>query len=642
MTGHRVSQLAAALVLFALARLVGQVIKPSPTVPNVDEELGVSILARDGIRLAADVFHSTGDVRWPTVLVRTPYNRKNSSSRSYRAFLRRGYAVVIEDVRGRFASQGLFGPIEQEGPDANDTINWIASQPWSDGRVVMAGSSYLGIVQWWAAIQDNPHLVAIATVNSGDDEYLDRFYSTGGALKLGHRLLWVAQNFHAPSRRPPPFSSYIFHLPLITADLAATGHVVVPWRRALQHPSYDAFWDPLSIRQSLKKVTVPVLSIGGWFDNYGESTLDAFTRLAQEGTPVETWMGPWAHDPSTRFPTRNFGPQATPHIRELQMNWLDTWTEAGTYRAVRQANTPRLHLFIMGPNVWRLEHEWPLARTLYVPYYLASSGRANSAAGDGTLQRQHPHKTRPDVFTYDPRNPVPTIGGPICCDPRVLPPGPLDQTLAERRPDVLVYSSQPLTEDLEVTGPVRVILYCATSANDTDFTAKLVDVYPDGRPLEVTDGILRMRYRLSLDKPVFVKRNVGYQITIDVGPTAYVFPAGHRIRLEISSSNFPRFDRNLNTVHPIATESKLVKARQMVYHQPGYASALILPVIPNTLHAESNLKQQPGNALRDCLAASPELVSSVDQASLACPARRSRVPLHSASSWRLNAASTGP
>lgn len=583
----RRSLLAAAVALFAI-RLIGQVVRPSPVVPNVDEELGVSILARDGIRLAADVFHPSGKVRWPTVLVRTPYNRKNPSSQSYRAFLRRGYAVVIEDVRGRFASQGVFGSIEQEGPDASDTVNWIASQPWSDGRVVMVGSSYLGIVQWWAAIQDNPHLVAIATVNSGDDEYLDRFYSIGGALKLGHRLLWVAQNFHPPSQRPPPFSSYIFHLPLMTADVAATGRVIPGWREALQHPSYDAFWDALSIRQNLKKVAIPVLSVGGWFDNYGESTLDAFTRLAQQGTPVETWIGPWAHDPFTRFPTRNFGPQAVPHIRDLQMNWLDTWTETGTYRHVRESTTSRLHLFIMGPNVWRVEHHWPLERTLFVPYYLSSSGHANSASGDGVLQRGRPQKQHADTFTYDPKTPVPTLGGPLCCDPRILPPGPLDQAPAERRSDVLVYTSQPLPEDLEVTGPVRAVIYCSTSANDTDFTAKLVDVAPDGRALEVTDGILRMRYRLSLDKAVFVKRNARYQITIDVGPTAYVFPAGHRIRLDVSSSNFPRFDRNLNSVRPVATEMKLNKARQAVYHEPAYPSALILPVIPNALHAEKS------------------------------------------------------
>jgi uncharacterized protein len=570
------ARLIAVLLLLTVGDAWGQIMKPSPTMPNIDEELGVSILMRDGVRLAADVFHPQGSAHWPTVLIRTPYNRKNSSNIGFRIFVRRGFALVIEDVRGRFASQGTFGSIEQEGPDASDTINWIAAQPWSDGRVAMAGSSYLGIVQWWAAIQGNPHLVAIAPMNAGDDEYLDRFYSTGGALKLGHRLLWVAQNFHRPSQIPPPFLSYIFDLPIRTADVPATGRPVPTWRDALLHPTYDSYWDGLSIRENLKRVTIPVLNMGGWFDNYGESELDAFSRLARQGTPVETWIGPWAHDPGWRFPTRDFGPEAIPRARETVANWLEHLMTAGH----EPAPAPRLHLFVMGPNIWREEHEWPIARTNFTPLYLDSSGHANSGAGDGVLHWQLSQHSHPDTFTYDPKSPVPTAGGPICCDPRILPPGPLDQSVVEQRSDVLVYSSPVLNDDLEVTGPVRAKLFIATSVNDTDFTAKLVDVQPGGRPLSITDGILRLRYRLSLDKPVFVKRNARYQIMVDVGVTSYVFGPGHRIRLEISSSNFPRFDRNLNTTHAIADETKLTKARQTIYHEEGFRSVLILPIIP--------------------------------------------------------------
>jgi predicted acyl esterase len=569
-------------LLLALGARAAQAPKPIPTQPNFEEELGVSILMRDGVRLAGDVFHPNGKGHWPTVLIRTPYNRKNSSNLGYRIFLRRGFALVIEDVRGRFASQGTFGAVEQEGPDASDTINWIAAQPWSDGRVAMAGSSYLGIVQWWAAVQDNPHLMAIAPMNSGDDEYLDRFYSTGGALKLGHRLLWVAQNFHLPSTVPPPFPSYVYHLPIRTADIPATGRAIPVWRTALTHPTYDSFWDALSIRESLRHVTIPVLSMGGWFDNYGESELDAFARLSRQGTPVETWIGPWSHDPALRFPTRDFGAEAVPHVRETVANWLQRLF-ADVPRGVDHgelSSLPRLHLFIMGPNIWREEHEWPLARTNFTPMYLDSSGHAATSKGDGVLRWQGPKHAHTDIFTYDPKNPVPTMGGPICCDPKILPPGPLDQTTVERRPDVLVYTSPVLTEDLEVTGPIRAQLYVSTSANDTDFTAKLVDVFPNGQPLSVTDGIQRLRYRLSLDKPVFVKRNARYQISIDMGVTSCVFAAGHRIRLEISSSNFPRFDRNLNTTHAIADETKLNKAKQTVYHEDDFRSALILPVIP--------------------------------------------------------------
>jgi putative CocE/NonD family hydrolase len=324
-----------------------------------------------------------------------------------------------------------------------------------------------------------------------------------------------------------------------------------------------------------------VLSLGGWFDNYAESDLDAFSRLSKQNRTIETWIGPWAHNPGWKFPTRDFGPQAAIPIRLKQAEWLDQWTKARPSNGVEPWG-PLLHIFVMGPDVWREEHEWPLGRTHYTPLYLSSNGHANTLSGDGVLHWQPTRKAQFDAFTYDPKDPVPTKGGALCCEPSWLPPGPLDQAPIEARPDVLVYTSAPLPEELEVTGPVRVALYVATSANDTDFTAKLVDVYPDGRPLLVTDGIQRLRYRLSLNEPAFVKRNTAYQISIDAGVTSYVFSPGHRIRLEVSSSNFPRFDRNLNSFRLNSDETKITKARQSVFHEKGYPSAVILPIIPRT------------------------------------------------------------
>jgi uncharacterized protein len=551
-----------------------QVVRPSTQTPTGEELLGVTVRMRDGVHLAADVFLPKATGRWPTVLVRTPYNRKAFAMRSYQIFVQNGYALVVQDVRGRYGSQGVFGDIRLEGPDGNDTINWIAEQPWSNGRVAMAGSSYLGVVQWWAAVQENPHLRAISPMVSGDDEYLDRYYSTGGALKLGHRLLWLAQNLTPPSETREPFSAYIGHLPERTSDVAATGEALSLWRGALSHPSYDAYWESASIREKIGRVSAPVLSFGGWFDNYAESDLDAFSRLSREHKTIETWIGPWGHNSAWKFPTRDFGPQATLRIRPKQLEWFDEQLSGEPTHAA-----PLLHIFVMGPNVWREEHEWPLARTHYTPLFLSSGGHANSSAGDGSLDWQPSRIARVDTFTYDPKDPVPTTGGAICCDPKVLPPGPLNQSTVEQRPDVLVYTSEPLKTDLEVTGPVKVVLYAATSANDSDFTAKLVDVESDRRPLLVTDGIQRLRYRLSLEKPVFVKRNMAYQITVNAGVTSYVFAAGHRIRLEVSSSNFPRFDRNLNSSGANADQTKPNKARQTLFHEKDYPSAIILPVI---------------------------------------------------------------
>lgn len=572
-------------VLFAGVLLLSGVVRAQTS--KIDSRAGssqalldVQVPMRDGVHLATDVYLPKANGRWPAVLVRTPYNRKTSASASYRYFVRRGYAVVIQDVRGRFESQGAFESAKQEGPDGSDTVSWIAGQPWSNGRVAMAGSSYLGLAQWWAALEDNPHLDAISPMCSGNDEYLDRYYSTGGALKLGHRLLWLVQNLAPHNQVRPTFRTYIDHLPLRTIDMQAIGEPLPLWRNALEHPSYDSYWQKRSVREESRRVTIPVLSFGGWFDNYVESDLDAFARLSLQHVPVETWIGPWAHNPGLKFPTRDFGKDANLPIRSQQADWFDQWLKKAHYGSDPNPE-PLLHIFVMGPNVWREEHEWPLARTRYTQLYLASQGHANSSSGDGALRSAGISKSRPDQFTYDPRNPVPTTGGAVCCDPKLIPAGPLDQHAVEQRPDVLVYTSQSLTQPIEITGHIRVNLYVATSANDTDFTAKLVDVQPDGQPLMVTDGIQRLRYRLSLQHPVLVKRNATYQISVDAGVTSYVFFPGHRLRVEISSSNFPRFDRNLNSTGPNADQYKLVKARQTVFHDQRYPSALILPVIPN-------------------------------------------------------------
>ncbi len=570
---------ASATALMIAGWLSAQITGDRPSPQEKLELLGTFLPMRDGVHLAADVYLPAATGRWPTILVRTPYSRKGPTSRSFRQFVPRGYALVLEDVRGRYASQGVFGEIRQEGPDGNDTVNWIAEQPWSNGKIAMAGSSYPGIVQWWAALEDNPHLRAIAPMCSGEDEYTDRFYSKGGAMKLGHRLSWLAANFTPPSQVRPLFSSYIDHLPLRTADVSAAGVQIPLWRRSLDHPSYDAYWKQRSVREQISRINVPVLSMGGWFDNYVESDLDMFAQLSSSHKEVETWIGPWGHNPGLGFPTRDFGREAILPIRATQASWFDRWLRKQDPAAPQSPN-PQLHIFVMGPDIWREEREWPLARTRYTPLYLGSGGHANTKEGDGALRWQPVRKAQPDTFTYDPKDPVPTTGGAICCNPRLLPPGPLEQSSVEQRPDVLVYTSAPLNEDVEVTGPVRAVLYAATSANDTDFTAKLVDVQPDGRALAVCDGIQRLRYRLSLEKPVFVKRNTAYQISVDAGVTSYVFLSGHRMRLEISSSNFPRFDRNLNSSAPNADIAKIVKAKQTLYHEKSYPSAIILPIIP--------------------------------------------------------------
>jgi putative CocE/NonD family hydrolase len=566
--------------------------------------LHLRVAMRDNVRLDTNVFYPAGSGRFPTVLLRTPYGKGGDLPVGYQSFINHGYAVVMQDVRGRYASAGAFDVLNQEGPDGYDTLNWIAGQPWSDGKVGMIGGSYLGIAQWRVALLNNPHLKAIFPVVAGSDEYLDRYYSPGGALKLGHRLLWMSDNLTAPGTAKPKFADYINHLPLRTVDRSATRRTLGFYQTILNHPAYDSFWKDLSVRENIERVRVPVFAVGGWYDNFVESDLQAFTALRKLYGRMDDkhriMIGPWAHNMSTPFQGVSYGDDSSSPIRSYQIEWFDHWLKGAplkdskedarrfspeTWHAVRaEVDEAPVHIFVMGVNRWRDEPDWPLARAKTEALYLASERAANSLNGDGILQwkpdRAKTLDESTDSFTYDPRNPVPTRGGAVCCDPKIFPWGPIDQRPVEKRKDVLVYTSAPMKQDLEVTGPIRVVLYASTSALDTDFTAKLVDVFPNGEARNLTDGILRVRYREGLEKAELAEPGKVYPLMIDAGVTSNVFLAGHAIRIEVSSSNFPRFDRNPNTGRAFADETVLKKAQQTIYHSRQYPSHVLLPVIP--------------------------------------------------------------
>lgn len=541
------------------------------------EPVRVMIPMRDGVRLAANLFHPPGGGRLPTILLRTPYDKGTKITPQLQAYVDHGYNVVNQDVRGRAESEGVFSPLWQEPGDGDDTINWIAAQPWSDGKVGMTGGSYLGFVQWKVAVWNNPHLKAIFPVVSGDDDYRDKFYSPGGAMKWGHRLEWIAENMHAPGYQPPPFQQYIWTVPERRAERVVTGENAPLLVKIFEHPAFDGFWKSISVRERLKYCKVPVFSVGGWYDNYVEGDLDAYASLRKYSGLNRIVIGPWPHNMSEKFPNYDFGPGAPQPLRKFQLDWFDEWLKG---KEVPAEQTPPVRIFVMGANYWRDENEWPLARAIPTKLYLESKGRANSLNGQGVLREKAPHRDAADHYTYDPHNPVRTMGGAVCCNPKVFPWGPMDQRPVESRGDVLVYTTGALKDDVEVTGPISVVLYAATSAPDTDFTAKLVDVYPDGRAINLTDGILRTRYRDGLDQPKLLKETGPVRYIIDAGVTSNVFRKGHSIRLEISSSNFPRFDRNPNTGRPIADETELVKATQTIYHDRLHASYLAIPVIP--------------------------------------------------------------
>jgi hypothetical protein len=529
---------------------------------------------RDGVRLSANVFRPGQSGRYPAILLRTPYGKGDAITVSYQSFVNHGYAVVVQDVRGRYKSGGTFEPINQEIADGEDTLNWIARQAWSDGGVGMYGGSYLGIAQWKAAMTQNPHLKAIFPYVSGDDDYRDRYYSTGGAMKIGHRLLWFADNMRAARFTPPDFKRYVQALPVRAADIAATGHALDAWRTVANNPAYDGFWKTNSVREHLKDIHVPVYSVGGWYDNFVESDLDAFTTLHKHNPEDRIMIGPWAHVFSATFAKADFGKDSLVPLRPYQIRWFDHWLKDVPEKP--QVTSPvisrehAVRIFVMGINQWRNEDEWPLERARNVRFYLDAGGQLGNKPEAHAL---------PETFEYDPRNPAPTVGGAVCCDPKIFPWGPFDQREVEKRRDILVYSTDPLAVPIEVTGQIRVVLHVASTAPDTDFTAKLVDVFPDGMARNLTDGILRMRYRDSLEAPKLMTPGDVYKVTIDAGVTSNVFLAGHRIRVEISSSNFPRFDRNPNTGGLVADAKETRRATQTVYHEYQRYSYVLLPVV---------------------------------------------------------------
>lgn len=539
--------------------------------------LNLGVPMRDGVRLSTNVFRPARSGRFPTVLQRTPYGKVDQATPGLRAFLDHGYAVVSQDVRGRYDSEGEFHQYVQESADGEDTLSWIAQQPWSDSRVGMFGGSYVGLTQWRAALTGHPALKAIAPAVSGGDEYFDRYYSRGGALKLSHRIRWIAENFKPESQAVVDYQRLMTYLPLRTMDHYATGRTLDFFQAALDHPSYDDYWKALSTRQHIDKVKVPALIEGGWYDVFVESDFEMWAALRAAGKPARLVVGPWGHNLSPKMPEADFGPDAGLPLRRLEVAWFDAYVK-GTSPAPASA----VHYFVQGVNEWRESPVWPPASQRPEPIYLNSRKGANSLNGDGTLDWQMPRKSGIDRFQYDPKSAVPTVGGAVCCNASVEKWGPLDQRHVEGRPDVLVYSSNPLRRDLEVTGAVRVVLFVASDVRDTDFTAKLVDVAPDGRARILCDGILRLRYRQGLEKPVRYERGKLERIDIPTGVTSNVFRAGHRIRLEVASSNFPKYDRNLNTGRPAADEKEWRTAIQEVRHGKQWASYVLLPIVPRS------------------------------------------------------------
>jgi uncharacterized protein len=554
---------------------------------------------RDGVRLFADVYHPKSDEKFPVILMRTPYDKSVGWTVSA-AFkiVPRGYVVVIQDVRGRYTSEGEWYPFRHEQNDGYDAVEWAAALPYSNGKVGMMGASYVGATQVLAAIAAPPHLSAIAP-NETASNYHDGWTYQSGAFEQWFDQNWTTQlaqntlqhvitdnsNALVGSNKLPLTEFPVFNFGQLPADAQLTAKIAPYYLDWLTHPDYDSYWKQWSIEEHYSSVAVPMLSVGGWYDIFNAGTLRNYMGAKAHGsteaarTQQHLLIEIGGHSGFGRkIGDVEFGPHATENVYDdVIVDWYDF-----ILKGIKNefATDKPVKLFLMGVNEYRQEDDWPPPQAKYTKYFLHSSGKANSLRGDGSLSTTAPKSESPDTYVYQPMNPTPTVGGPLCCDAKHMEPGPRDQRSVENRDDVLVYSIGPLTQNLEVTGPVTATLFVRSSAVDTDFTGKLVDVRPDGFAQDLTEGIFRMRYKESPEHQMLINPGQIYEISLDLWATANVFQKGHILRLEISSSNFPRFDRNLNTGEQIASGKNSVSATNVILHDSEHPSALILPVIP--------------------------------------------------------------
>ncbi|WP_405824966.1 CocE/NonD family hydrolase [Streptomyces sp. NBC_01390] len=554
---------------------------------DVQIEFDVPAEMRDGTVLRADVYRPGGPGPWPVLLSRLPYGKQMALAvvlLDPLAAARRGFMVVIQDTRGRFASEGQWEPWTYEENDGYDSVRWAAALPGANGSVGMIGASYFGNTQWMAALSKPPELKAIAPIVTWSDPD-DGLWTRGGAIELGITAPWtLMMGADALMRRhstdPAALVGGITGLVQDLDGLAGGGYGELPAGRFPAFARHDL--PELGYERSRREpdwarscrvagrhdeVDLPTFQVGGWYDIFCQGTLDNFTAMRGAGRSSTLIMGPWSHANQQHvIGDVNFGFAANSQfmgmrgrLHDMQLDWYRRTIGDGE---ALEPDTGQVLLFVMGVNQWREEKEWPLPRAVETDFHLRADGRL-------TLE-QPSAAEQPEEFTYDPMDPVPTTGGPLLLSDEFRP-GPLDQTAVEARQDVLVFTTEPLAEDTEVTGRVRAVLFAATDGPSTDWVARLCDVDENGVSRNVTDGIVRVRAATPGEPAEHV---------VDLWSTSNVFRAGHRIRVQITSSNFPRWDRNLNTGEPEDSATTARVASQQVFHDPDRPSRIVLPVVP--------------------------------------------------------------
>ena len=561
--------------------------------------INIPVPMRDGVNLSADIWlpaSSQGDGPWPVLLLRTIYDNQEPRYMGWtRKFIERGYAVVVQDCRGRGDSGGEWDPYVCELNDGYDTHEWVGQQSWCDGNVGTFGLSYPGFTQTLPASLRSKYLKADAPIASQQDNY--GHHRVNGVIHHSVSLTFLnmlGHSMQSESLKHYDLQEFFKTLPIDTAmEVVTRTHPY--YKGVIDHEQYDDWWDSYSLRNKYSEMAVPSLFITGWFDSLSHENFKLFngwtTQARTEDARKKTKLivGPWSHQVSPwgrepmgengEYQDRTFGRQGLWDIVDMHTHWYDQRLK-GIDTGID--DEPPIKLFVMGQNEWRYENEWPLARTEWTKYYLHGTGDSAGTGGWLSTDLAAIDETA-DRFTYDPADPVPSWGAQyqsldLC--------GPRDRTAIEQRADVLTFTSAVLTQAVEVTGPVTATIWASSDALDTDFTAALVDVEPaaedgeEGRPIILCEGIVRARFRNGTDNPEMMAPGEIYEFDIDMWDTSNLFEEGHRIRVEISSSNFPRYNRNLNSGNPIAPDTEITVANQQVYHDSLHPSHITLPVIP--------------------------------------------------------------
>lgn len=546
----------------------------------------VMVPMRDGVKLHTLVWRPVTPGRYPVVLTR---GYRPGGSGFADPFVKARYAFVGQSTRGHGDSegnQGIANRFFDDARDGYDTLTWISQQSWCDGNIAMYGKSYWAATQWLVAVDQHPNLKAIIPQVMNADIW-QCVYRCNGAMTLALTADGRAYGDENRKAVAQLGRKYFLHLPLITLDEVVGSRekgASELWKQYVSHSTYDEYWQAISIRADGKdgkydRIRIPVYLMGGWYDYYAGAAFTSFQRLREVGATKEIRIVLNPSDHLNRVVgDRPFGVNAAKNESELAIRWLDSVLK-GIDNGIK--DEPPIKIFVMGTNQWRHETEWPLARTRFTKYYF----RSEDGGRIGRLSADPPGEEPPTTYTYDPNDPVPTLGGNHSFIDQglagLIQAGAVDQRPNERRADVLTFSTPPLAEDLEVIGPIVLKLFASSTARDTDFTAKLIDVYPDGTAYNLTEGIIRARFRKSVwEPPELLEPGKVYEYTLELQPTSNVFLAGHRIRVHLTSSNFPLWDRNPNTGNTQGTDTEVRVARQTIFHGRTYPSHILLPVIP--------------------------------------------------------------